>query len=312
VKRVVVLRNAAASGGDAALDDALSLIRDIGIEAQVHSPESADHMRFLIRAEARSVDAVVIGGGDGTINSALKPVLEAGLPLGILPLGTANDLARTLGVPTDLHEACSLIASQHTRNIDIGWANARPFVNAAGIGLTTRIARRLSPDSKRLLGPFSYASAVVEAFRRHRPFRAVINSESGTREVSSIQITVGNGVYYGGGTPLTPDSAIDDGRFDLYSVRPQTLMRLIAVAFAVRRGNQAELGAGIDVASGSVFEISTSPRMTVSLDGEPAIQTPVRFRLAARALTVFAPSPQGRPGLTGQASSNLGTRSAPP
>lgn len=312
VRRVVVLRNAAASGGEVALEDALSVIRDIGIEAHVHSPESAEHMRFLIRAEARSVDAVIVGGGDGTINSALKPVLEAGLPLGILPMGTANDLARTLGVPVDLYDACALIASQQTREIDVGWANDRPFVNAAGMGLSTRIARHMTRDSKRILGPLSYMSAVLDAFRTHRPFRAIIRSPSGTREVSSIQITVGNGVYYGGGTPLAQDCAIDDGCLDLYSVRPQPLLRLASVAFAVRRGTQAELGDGVDVASGGEFEISTRPTVTVSLDGEPSLTTPVRFRLAARALTVFAPRQNLAAGLTDSIFSHLGTGPAPP
>src|SRR5690606_17762447 len=117
----MVLRNPSASGGDVALDDALSLLRDVGIESHVHTPESAEHMRFLIRAGARAVDAVIIGGGDGTVNAALKAVLESGLPLGVLPLGTANDLARTLGIPSDPAEACALIASCATRTIDVGW-----------------------------------------------------------------------------------------------------------------------------------------------------------------------------------------------
>lgn len=312
VRRIVVLRNASASGGDAALDDALSLIRDIGIDTHVHTPESAEHMRFLIRAEARSVDAVVVGGGDGTVNSALKPVLEAGLPLGILPLGTANDLARTLGVPEDLHEACAVIASQQTRRIDVGWANDRPFVNAAGMGLSTRIAREVSVETKRMLGPLTYASAVLDAFRRLRPFKATIRSPAGVREVTSIQITVGNGVYYGGGTPLAEECAIDDGCFDLYSVRPQPLMRLAAVALAVRRGTQASLGDGVDIDCGSEFEICTTPRLTVSLDGEPSLKTPVQFRLTPRALTVFAPRAPEAPGLADRASTQLGTKSAPP
>lgn len=312
MKRVMVLRNPAASGGEVALDDALALLQDIGIEAHVHVPESAEHMRFLIRAEARSVDAVVVGGGDGTINSALKAVLEAGLPLGILPLGTANDLARTLDIPLDLHEACSLIASCSTRVIDVAWANTRPFLNAAGLGLSTQVARRLTADSKRILGPFSYASAVAEAFRSHRPFRAQIRSAEGVEEVTSIQITVGNGVYYGGGTPLAEDAAIDDGLLDLYSVRPQTLARLIAVAFAVRRGTQRQLGAGVDTASSSEFEIVTRPRLTVSLDGEPAVETPVQFRVVPRGLTVFAPPQQPPPATADRATDHLGTGSAPP
>ncbi len=302
------MRNQSASGGGAAVDDALAVLRDVGIHAQVHDPESAEHMRFLIRAEARSVDAVIVGGGDGTINSALKPVLEAGLPLGILPLGTANDLARTLDIPTDLHEACALIASQCTRTIDVGWANDWPFVNAAGIGLSARIARETSVDRKRTLGPLTYAAAVVEAFRRHRPFRAVIHSDAQTLDVSSLQITVGNGVYYGGGTPLAEDSAIDDGCLDLYSVRPQSLLRLIPVAFAVRRGVHQRSGSGVDTARGTEFQIATRPALTVTLDGEAAFRTPVSFRLGPRALTVFAPHPERVRPVAGETFNRLGSR----
>lgn len=311
MKRVMVLRNPSASGGDVALDDALALLHDIGIESHVHTPDSAEHMRFLIRAGARTVDAVIIGGGDGTVNAALKAVLESGLPLGVLPLGTANDLARTLGIPRDPSEACALIASCTTRAIDVGWANNRPFLNAAGLGLSTQVARRLTVERKSILGPFSYASAVAEALRTHRPFRAQIRSETGTREVASIQITVGNGIYYGGGTPLGEDCAIDDGRLDLYSVRPQTLLRLLAVAFALRRGTHAQLGAGVDTASGSEFEIVTRPRLTVSLDGEPALETPVHFRVVPRGLTVFAPPQACDPELVDRESDHLGTGSAP-
>lgn len=311
MKRVMVLRNPSASGAEVALDDALAQLHDIGIESYVHTPESAEHMRFLIRAGARTVDAVIVGGGDGTVNAALKAVLESGLPLGVLPLGTANDLARTLGIPRDPAEACALIGSGTTRVVDVGWANNRPFLNAAGLGLSTRVARRLSVESKRILGPFSYASAVADALRTHRSFRAQIRSESGVKEVASIQITVGNGVYYGGGTPLGEDCAIDDGRLDLYSVRPQSLLKLLAVAFAVRRGTQAQLGAGVDTATGSEFDIVTRPRLTVSLDGEPALETPVHFRVVPRGLTVFAPPAVCDPELMDRESDHLGTGSAP-
>ncbi|MFU8816183.1 MAG: lipid kinase [Pseudomonadales bacterium] len=288
LKRVLFVRNAAASRGSADLDDALAYVRELGLEVDERIPDDAEHMRFLIRAVARSIDAVLVGGGDGTVNSALKPVLEAGLPLGVIPLGTANDFARTLGIPADPYEAFAVVAAQSTRLVDVGWANNRPFLNAAGIGLSARIARDLDSVRKRVWGPLSYPLAVLESLRRQRAFRVRLQSPAGTQEFSSIQVTVGNGVYYGGGARVATDCAIDDGCLDVLSIRPQPLRRLLAVALALRNGSQAS---GFDVAAGAVFEVATQPPLTVTLDGEPALPTPVSFRVAPRALRVFVPGP---------------------
>lgn len=289
MKRVLVLLNGRASGSGLPVDNALDVLREVGIDVDVRQSDDADHMRFLIRAECRSVDAVIVGGGDGTVNSALTPMLEIGVPLGVLPMGTANDLARTLGVPTDLHRACTLIASRSVRTIDVGLANGRPFVNAAGIGMSTRVARALTENGKRRLGIFSYPAAVIDAWRRQKPFSAEIVSDEATRRVAAVQVTVGNGVYYGAGTPLAEDSAIDDGRLDLYSVHAQSLAGMIRAAIAVRRGVQREFEEGVDTARGVSFRISTRPCQAVSLDGEPLLETPVRFSVAPASLKVFAP-----------------------
>jgi diacylglycerol kinase (ATP) len=291
LKRVLLVRNAAASQGSADLEDALAAFREQGVEIDERVPDDAEHMRFMIRAVARSIDAVIVGGGDGTINLALKPILESGLPMGILPLGTANDFARTLGIPADPHDALAVIAAGSTRLVDVGWANSRPFLNAAGIGLSARVARWSTRERKRVWGPWSYPAAVLEGVRRQRPFRVRLHSLAGTREFTSIQVTLGNGVFYGGGARIHESATIDDGCFDVVSVRPQPLLRLLAVALAVRRGTPQELDAGVDIARGSLFEISTRPSVPVTLDGEPALTTPVSFRVAPRALRVFVPGP---------------------
>jgi diacylglycerol kinase (ATP) len=288
VKRVLFVRNARASRGTADLDEAIEAARAQGIEVDERIPDDAEHMRFMIRAVARSIDGVIVGGGDGTINLALKPILEAGLPLGVLPLGTANDFARTLGIPADPSEALDLVAAGATRLIDVGWANGRPFLNAAGIGLGARAARLATSQRKRRWGPLSYPAAVLESVGRQRPFRVRLRSMSGTREFTSIHVTLGNGVFYGGGARVDQESAIDDGCLDLVSIRPQSLLRLLTVALAVRRG-AAQDRDQVDVAQGALFDVTTSPPVGVTLDGEPALTTPVTFRVAPRALRVFVP-----------------------
>jgi diacylglycerol kinase (ATP) len=294
VRRVLFVRNAAAAHGTKDLDQAIEAARDQGLEVDERIPDDAEHMRFMIRAVARSIDGVIVGGGDGTINLALKPILEAGLPLGVLPLGTANDFARTLGIPADPSEALGVIAAGATRLIDVGWANGRPFLNAAGIGLGARAARRATGQRKRIWGPLSYPAAVFASVRRQRPFRVRLRSLTGSREFTSIHITLGNGVFYGGGARVDEQSAIDDGCLDLVSVRPQSLLRLLAVALAVRRGASRDHDQ-VDVAQGSLFDVTTSPSVGVTLDGELALTTPVTFRVAPRALRVFVPGADEMP-----------------
>lgn len=295
VKRVLFVRNAAASQGGTDLEDALETARARGLEVDERVPDDAEHMRFMIRAVARSIDGVIVGGGDGTINMALKPILEAGLPLGVLPLGTANDFARTLEIPEDPHDALDVVTAGSTRLVDVGWADGRPFLNAAGIGLGVSVARRATAERKRIWGPLSYPAAVLESVRHQRPFRVRLRSISGTREFSSIHVTVANGVFYGGGARADQEAAIDDACLDVVSVRPQSLLRLLAVALAVRRGTVAGEENSIDVARGALFDVSTTPPVPISLDGEPALTTPVTFRVAPRALRVFVPGPGEAP-----------------
>ena len=131
----------------------------------------------------RSICAVV-GGGDGTINAAAFGVIEAGLPLGILPMGTANDLARTLGIPSDIDGAARFIADGNTRRIDLGLVNGEPFFNVASLGLSAELAQKLTRDIKRRFGRLGYALVALNVLAHARPFRATIASETETVHVS--------------------------------------------------------------------------------------------------------------------------------
>lgn len=288
-RRVVVLVNGRASGGDGPVGDVLTQFRRAGMEVDEHRPGSIEEMRDIIRQRGPGADVVVVGGGDGTINAALEPLLECGVPLGVLPMGTANDFARSVGVPAELCAAGAAIVEGRERAVDVGLANGCPFVNAAGMGLSVQVARALNRDTKGWLGMFSYPAAVLGSLRDQRPFQAEISGCGTNLRVPSIQLTVGNGVYYGGGTPLAQDAAIDDACLDLCNVRALPLERLLRVAFAIRRGRQQDLEDGADTLRGRRFRIETRPVVTVSLDGEPMLRTPVDFSVAPAALRVRVP-----------------------
>jgi YegS/Rv2252/BmrU family lipid kinase len=235
------------------------------------------------------IDCVVIAGGDGTLNAAAPGLLQSGLPLGIVPAGTANDLARTLGIPDDPVSALDIIAQGEERRIDIGRVNDQLFFNVASIGLSVELAHAMSPATKRRFGRLSYSLAALRVMTRARPFSALIYSEGDVARVKTFQVAVGNGRYYGGGNAVEKSAEIDDGRLDLYSLEVNTVWKLAWMARSFRAG---EHGAFEEVRAvrGRNFEIHTRRPRKVNADGEILTATPARFSLLPKAIRVFAPS----------------------
>lgn len=242
----------------------------------------------LIVTHREEVDCVVVGGGDGTLNAAALGVIEAGLPLGVLPLGTANDLARTLGIPFDLDDAAQVIAEGRTRRIDLGLVNGEPFFNVASIGLSAELAQKLTRDIKRRFGRLGYALVALNVLMHAKPFRATITSETESVRVRTLQIAVGNGRFYGGGNAVEKDAAIDDQRLDLYSLEFERAWKLALMARSFRSG---EHGAWSEVRAirAQEFDIRTRRPRPVNADGEIVTQTPAHFSIKPSAVTVFAP-----------------------
>ena len=178
----------------------------------------------------------------------------------MLPLGTANDLARTLGIPEDLEAAADVIAEGALRTIDVGSVNGHPFFNVASIGLSVDLARSLTPELKRRWGRAGYALAAMRVLARARRFSAWISEGDETTRVKSLQIAVGNGRHYGGGNVIEADAEIDDGHLDLYSLEMNDVWKL---ALGLRTFRSGAHGAWTDVrtARGVEFDIATrTPR----------------------------------------------------
>lgn len=255
-----------------------------------------DELSDLIVAHRDSVEMVIIGGGDGTMNAAARGLIETGLPLGILPLGTANDLARTLGVPEDLDAAADLILAGRTRRIDCGEVNGRPFFNVASIGLSADLAKALTRDLKRRFGRLGYAIAAAQVMARARPFRATIESAQETARVVTFQIAVGNGRFYGGGMAVDSEAEIDDATLHLYSLEMHRPWELFLIAGAFRSGRHGTFR-DVRTRAAQAFTVTTRKPRSINADGELITRTPARFRVLPGAVTVLVP--ETGPGLGG-------------
>jgi YegS/Rv2252/BmrU family lipid kinase len=287
-RTALLVVNANSRRGRDLLQTAVSELKAHGIEPVHRDCASREALSGMIVAEGRDVDLVAVGGGDGTLNAAAEGVIALDRPLGVLPMGTANDLARTLDIPPDIAGAARVIAAGKTRRIDLGLVNGQPFFNVASIGLSAELAQDLTGEIKRRYGRLGYALTALRVLSRARPFRAVIASEGEATRVLTLQIAVGNGRYYGGGNAVERTAAIDDEHLDLYSLELRRAWKLALMARSFRLG---EHGAWKEVRAirAQAFTVRTRRPRPVNADGEIVTETPARFTIRPSAVAVFAP-----------------------
>lgn len=289
-KRALLLVNPRARRGKESLDRIVGRLGAGGLDVTVE-PFSAlpEIARDIVRLRD-TADLVIVSGGDGTLSSAAVAVMESGLPMGILPMGTANDLARTLAIPVDLDEAVDVIIAGHQRRVDIGTVNGHAFFNVASIGLSADLAAGLDPALKKRWGRFGYALAAMKVLTKARPFSAWITEKGGTTRVKTFQIAIGNGRHYGGGNVVEATAAIDDGHLDLYSLELTNVWKLALMLRSFRDGRH---GAWDEVRTARCveFEIRTRRPRPINADGELVTATPARFVVHPAAVAVFAPAP---------------------
>ncbi len=289
-KHALLIANRSSRQGRTDLSGAVERLTGAGWQVEQVQPRGRAAAAEQIRTAAVRHDCVILAGGDGTLHHAIEPLLHSGLPLGILPLGTANDLARSLALPRDPLAAAEVIAAGLTHRVDLGCVNGCYFFNAASIGLGVAVTRELSRGGgKRRWGVFSYARALLKVIGRRRGFGVQIQTEAGAERLRSLQVTVGNGRYYGGGMTMTRNARVDDGRLFLYSIEPQSPWRLLRLLPALRSGEQGDYP-GVIVRCGQRLRVQTSRPMKITADGEFCARTPADFQVKPAAIPVFVPS----------------------
>lgn len=300
-RRALFLVNTKARRGREPVEPILARLKAGGLDVTVEPFEALPELARDIVRLRKMADLVIVCGGDGTVSSAAVAVMESGLPMGIMPMGTANDLARTLNIPMDLEEAADVIAAGHTRKVDVGTVNGHAFFNVASIGLSTELAQSLDPQTKKRWGRLGYAIAASRVLTKVRPFKATITEKGESIRVSTYQIAVGNGRHYGGGNVVEETAAIDDGHLDLYSLELTNVWKLALMLRSFRSGRH---GAWKEVRTARCveFDIETDRPRPVNTDGEIVTQTPAHFKVHPAAISIFAPSAAGESvGSTGRA-----------
>lgn len=287
-RRGLLLVNPRARRGGEAIGPLVARLEAGGIAVTVEPFDALPEIARDIVRLRETADLVIVCGGDGSVSSAALAAIESGLPLGVIPMGTANDLARTLGIPADLGRAADVIAAGATRRIDVGTVNGHAFFNVASIGLSTELARSLDPGLKRRFGRFGYALAAAKVLSRADRFTARVTEKGQSIEVTTYQIAIGNGRHYGGGNVVEASAAIDDGHLDFYSLEMKNVWKLALMLRSFRAGTH---GAWSEVRTARCieFDVETDHEMPVNTDGEIVTSTPAHFKVLPKAIEVFAP-----------------------
>jgi YegS/Rv2252/BmrU family lipid kinase len=241
-----------------------------------------------IEEHGSSVQYVIVGGGDGSLNAAAKGLMKTGLPLGVLPLGTANDFARTIGLPVDLSAAIDVTAKSNTTDIDLGDANGHLFFNVASVGFSADLAMSLTEEAKKRWGKLGYGMVAARLLARSGLFTATVEHDGRTEELRTLQVSVGNGRFYGGGMTVHEDATASDGLLDFYSLEVDHWWKLLALLPSLRKGTHGEWE-DVRAFSTKALTIRTSRPRAVNLDGELKTMTPVTFSIREKAISVFVP-----------------------
>lgn len=293
--RVDLVVNTGARSGAAALATVREVLVAGGVrDLRTHEVTSGGALvAALDRVMTDPPRLLVVGGGDGTAGAAATRVAGTTTVLGVLPLGTANDFARTLELPPDPAVAAREMLGGKVVDLDVGRVNGSAYLNVASFGLSVEVTRRLTPRLKRFLGPAAYAVATLGAFRHHRPFAARLEFPDGDREPLDLdellQVAVGSGRHYGGGNTVSPTASLDDGLLDVYAIVKGRMRDHVSIARLLRDGSLIEHDQVRHVVTRAVDVVMTEP-MPVNLDGELAATTPAAFRVDRNALHVAVPA----------------------
>jgi diacylglycerol kinase (ATP) len=287
-RNALFISNQKSGKADNEFDHAVEILKASEINLIEEETEDPSLINELIRQNRGKIDTVILAGGDGTMSSAAGLLSECGLALGILPVGTANDLARTLKIPESIEAAAAIIANGCLHSIDLGKVNDHWFINAAHIGLGVKINRTLTPELKSRWGRFSYARSLIDAFKSMRPYRAEIVCDGEEFSVRSIHITVANGRFYGGGMALSKEASVDDHKLRVFNLEPQSFWSLLSHSVVIL-GGQLKDREGVWLRSGRTLRIHTSRPMDIYADGEFISQTPANFDLQPNSLQVYVP-----------------------
>jgi diacylglycerol kinase (ATP) len=267
---------------------ALKALRALGLRATALVGRDEVEAADLARKAIGKVDALVVVGGDGLVHQALQVLAGSGVPLGVVPAGSGNDLARYLGLPRRSPEqAARLVAAGETRTLDLAVTAGRHFVTVLATGFDSFVNERANA-MRWPRGRMRYNVAVAAELRSFEPLPYTLDLDGVQVQLDAMLVAVGNGPSYGGGLRITEGAQLDDGLLDVVVIKPLSRLELVRVFPRLYTGTHVRHR---QYEHHAVRRVSlVAPGVIAYADGERLGPLPMTVECVPGALTVFAPT----------------------
>ncbi len=260
-----------------------------GVEiVETHMVRRRKSLKKRIRQAVKSgAKLIVVIGGDGTQTAAVGELAHTDSVLAVVPAGTGNSFAFSLGIKDDLEAAIDTIADGKEIRVDVGIVNGTYFANFATIGLIADAANRTPRGLKRIVGPIAYGVAALQSLLRDKPFELHVKWKKETLKIVTHQAIVASGRYFGW-QPLTPQATLRSGDLAFFAAAGDKAQDVITTNAALLRGDHTELEHA-HYFSAPEIKIRTKPKQPLNIDGHALGTTPAKFKIAPKALRVLVP-----------------------
>lgn len=290
-----LIYNPIAGQGDAEQDLAMiqSNLRELDLQIYQTTPE-IDADQLASQAVTSGASLIIVSGGDGTLSLAASALVGTGIPLGVIPRGTANALAAALGIPGKIEDACRTILANHRRAIDAATCNDQPMLLLAGVGFEAETVEQADRETKDRFGTLAYVIAGIQQLGTINPFKTILETEERIIEVSAAAVTVANIAPSTSVLAQGPDQIIsDDGLLDITIVAPEGIGGAIAASYQLFRTSLEEKAVKRDDVGyfrAKSVTITTDPPQKVVIDGELSGITPIEVKSIPNGLTIIVPA----------------------
>lgn len=274
-RSAAMIVNAKSRKGQKLFQRACAAMDGLDFPVDAHAVENPDDLEATVeRALAKKPDLVILGGGDGTVSGLVDLLVGKGVTLAVLPLGTANSFARTLGLPIDVEGAIEVIRTGVPKRIDLGMIDDDYFANCAAMGISPQIAETVPHGLKKVLGRIGYLGWAAWQFVRFKPFMLTVDDGVETHRLRVVEVRISNGPYHGG-TWLVDEASVQSGRIVVQAVTgryKRTLVKNWAASFLGLKARHQDTVSF----SGTALKVDTRPSLPISIDGEVLAHTPDR------------------------------------
>lgn len=288
-RQAILIVNAASRRGAEAFEEARDKLVAAGVELiDARAVKQPERLNGEVTAAIDRAPMVIVGGGDGTLSETIDYFLGRDTVFALLPLGTANSYARTLGIPLDLDGAIDVIANGIVERVDLAAINGDYFLNNAALGLAPMVAETVPHGLKKSFGRLGYLLWAGWSAASFKAFRLKIEDGERVHRMWATEARIANGRFHGG-LELIETADLQSGEVVIQAVRGRSVLRLgwsyFASAFKLRSRQRA-----VCEFHGTKMRVSTRPRMRVSIDGELGPETPFEVSVLPDAVMVAAPS----------------------